>query len=93
MIEVNQGLVKWTITSTDGCGEFAFVGKIVVPPEEFDNVVIHFYKESKTYREAYDKTENLHESILGYRKYSDLESYRSNKSIRMKNKRNEGPHR
>lgn len=87
MIQVNKGEVKWVISSTDGSKDFTFVGKIVVTADQFDEALFHFYKTSKTYKEAYEKTEDLHEHTLGYRKYSDYNSYKGTKSSRIKHEK------
>ncbi len=87
MIEINQGQVRWHITSTDGNAELVVVGKISVTHEQFDEVFFNFYKESETHYEAFEKAETFHEKELGYRKYTSYDAFRAMKSARLNKKK------
>ena len=56
----------------------------LLSPNGFDERFWEFAKETKTYVEAYEKTENEYEKHFGKRKYSDYNSYRNCRDKRIK---------
>lgn len=79
-LEVTNGVVKWTVTSTDE-QEFVVVGRCSMSPDAFDRVFNKF-RESNTNVDAYERAEILHENLVGERRYSCYESYLSSRSNR-----------
>ena len=58
--------------------------KVEVMTSGFDERFHHYCKTSKTYFEAYEKTEIEFESSFGKRKYSNYDSFRVTMNKRMK---------
>ncbi len=82
-LQVNNGTLTWTIESTDGISERDFVTVIKnssISTVKFIEMYYDFYAETKDHQQAYERVERLHENLLGSRKYSDYDSFRSNKS-------------
>tara|TARA_R110001599_G_scaffold205460_1_gene402729 strand:+ start:590 stop:790 length:201 start_codon:yes stop_codon:yes gene_type:complete len=57
---------------------------VLLSPRGFDERFHHYCKTSKTYFEAYEKTEIEFESSFGKRKYSNYDSFRVTMNKRMK---------
>lgn len=88
-LEISEnGVVKWTIESTDGNlsqGDVVTViSNCAMSPKGFDELFFRFINESKTHVHAYERAEKVHEIMLGKRKYSDYDSYRKAKEQRLK---------
>jgi hypothetical protein len=83
-----EGRVLWTIESTDGNLSQGDVVTVIsncsMNPKGFDELFFRFVNDSKTYVDAYERAEKVHETLLGRRKYSDYDSYREAKRIRLK---------
>ena len=60
----------------------------LLSPNGFDKRFWKYAKESKTYTEAYEKTEIEHEKHFGKRKYSYYNSYRNSRDKRIKRNAN-----
>ena len=58
----------------------------LLTPNGFDDRFWKYAKETKTYVEAYEKTEIEYEKHFGKRKYSDYNSYRGARDKRIKRK-------
>ncbi len=56
----------------------------LLSPNGFDDRFWKYAKETKTYLEAYERTEIEHEKNFGKRKYSDYNSYRNCRDKRIK---------
>jgi hypothetical protein len=56
----------------------------LLSPNGFDERFWKYAKDSKTYMEAYEKTEIEHEKHFGKRKYSDYNSYTTSRNKRIK---------
>ena len=56
----------------------------LLSPNGFDDRFWKYAKETKTYIEAYEKTETEHEKHFGKRKYSDYNSFRNCRDKRIK---------
>ena len=56
----------------------------LLSPNGFDERFWKNSKDSKTYMEAYEKTEIEHEKHFGKRKYSDYNSYTTSRNKRIK---------
>ena len=56
----------------------------LLSPKGFDERFWKYAKESKTYLEAYEKTEIEHNKYFGKRRYSDYNSYRNCRDKRIK---------
>ena len=56
----------------------------LLTPNGFDDRFWKYAKETKTYVEAYEKTEIEHEKHFGKRKYSDYNSYTTSRNKRLK---------
>tara|TARA_R100000750_G_scaffold48039_1_gene32874 strand:- start:196 stop:408 length:213 start_codon:yes stop_codon:yes gene_type:complete len=56
----------------------------LLSPNGFDERFWKYAKETKTYMEAYEKTENEFEKHFGKRKYSDYNSYTTSRNKRIK---------
>jgi hypothetical protein len=52
--------------------------------DAFDKLFWSNLSSSENNRDAYEKTEQIHEEFFEHRKYSDYETYKSSKSQRMK---------
>ena len=57
---------------------------ILLSPRGFDERFHHYCRTSKTYFEAYEKTEIEFETSFGKRKYSNYDSFRVTMNKRMK---------
>ncbi len=90
-VEIHQGgVLKWTIESTDNISQNEFVSVIKnasMSSASFIKLYYDYYTEMQDHEGAYERVERLHENLLGRRRYSDYESFRSQKSYHMnKNK-------
>ena len=56
----------------------------LLTPNGFDDRFWKYAKETKTYVEAYEKTEIEYEKHFGKRKYSDYNSYTTSRNKRLK---------
>ena len=56
----------------------------LLTPNGFDDRFWKYAKETKTYVEAYEKTEIEYEKHFGKRKYSDYNSYTTSRNKRIK---------
>jgi len=56
----------------------------LLTPNGFDDRFWKYAKETKTYIEAYEKTEIEHQKHFGKRKYSDYNSYTTSRNKRLK---------
>tara|TARA_R100000655_G_scaffold62757_1_gene101230 strand:+ start:413 stop:634 length:222 start_codon:yes stop_codon:yes gene_type:complete len=56
----------------------------LLSPNGFDDRFWKYAKETKTYLEAYERTEIEHEKHFGKRKYADYNSYRNCRDKRIK---------
>ena len=56
----------------------------LLSPNGFDDRFWKYAKDSKTYKAAYEKTENEFEKHFGKRKYSDYNSYTTSRNKRIK---------
>jgi len=56
----------------------------LLTPNGFDDRFWEYAKETKTYVEAYEKTEIEYEKHFGKRKYSDYNSYTTSRNKRLK---------
>ena len=56
----------------------------LLTPNGFDDRFWEYAKETKTYVEAYEKTEIEYEKHFGRRKYSDYNSYTTSRNKRLK---------
>ena len=56
----------------------------LLTPNGFDDRFWKYAKETKTYVEAYEKTEIEYEKHFGRRKYSDYNSYTTSRNKRLK---------
>jgi hypothetical protein len=56
----------------------------LLTPNGFDERFWKYAKETKTYVEAYEKTEIEYEKHFGKRKYSDYNSYTTSRNKRLK---------
>ena len=86
-LEVNNGVIKWTIEGTDNVSEQDFVAVITnssISTMKFIELYYDYYTETKDAKEAYDRVERLHENLLGKKKYNDYETFKSSKSQFMK---------
>ncbi len=52
--------------------------------ESFDDLFYSFINGAKTYEEAYEKAENIHEELFETRRYSSFDSYRTTLCKRLK---------
>ncbi len=62
----------------------------LLTPNGFDDRFWKYAKETKTYVEAYEKTEIEHEKHFGKRKYSDYNSYTTSRNKRLKKHNRDG---
>jgi hypothetical protein len=53
-------------------------------PAEFDKRFEFHYRQSRTYKEAYEKTESDYKSLFGLNKYSSYESFKKAYNTRAK---------
>ena len=60
----------------------------LLTPNGFDDRFWKYAKETKTYVEAYEKTEIEHQKHFGKRKYPDYNSYRNCRDKRIKRNAN-----
>jgi hypothetical protein len=85
---IQGGTVKWTIESTDhnlSQGDIVAVfSSASMSATGFDELFFKFVNDSRTYTEAYERVEKVHEQLFNKRKYSDYNSYRNAKAIRLK---------
>ncbi len=82
-LEITNGVLKWTIESTENIREQDFVTVIKsasMSTVKFIEMYYDFYAETKDHQQAYERVERLHENLLGSRKYADYDSFRTNKS-------------
>ena len=79
MIEVTRSQIKWTLTSTDDCRGLEIVGQIIIPHHQFIKVEDEIYQDEGRYSKAYEKAEQVHERLFGYRKYTGYDHFRSEK--------------
>jgi len=88
-IEVTNGNIKWTVESTGIIRQEDFIAVITnskISSVKFIELYYDYYSETKNAKQAYEKVEQLHESLLGNRKYSDYENFKRMKSYNMKKK-------
>lgn len=57
---------------------------VVMTPEGFEKVYEIFLTTCDTYKEAYEKSEQVHELFHGCRKYSDIDSFRKHQRRKLK---------
>lgn len=89
-LEIGNGRLTWTIQSTDGIREQDFVTVIQnasMSTVKFIEMYYDYYTEMKDHQAAYERVERLHENLLGSRKYSDYDCFRSSKSKFMNKKK------
>lgn len=88
-LQVSNGVLTWTIEGTDGITQRDFVTVIknsTLSTEKFIELYYNYFTECKNHRKAYERVENLHENLLGSRKYSDYDSFKQVKSKFMNKK-------
>ena len=59
----------------------------LMTPSGFDAAFFLKLKESKTHKEAYEKTEDLYQSFFKKRRYKSFESYQAVKNLRISSKK------
>ncbi len=82
-LQISNGTLTWTIESTDGIREQDFVTVIKsasMSTVKFIEMYYDYYAEMKDHRQAYERMEKLHENLLGSRKYSDYNVFKTAKS-------------
>jgi len=83
--------MKWTlepIGNVNRC-DFVILPKEIavgctMSAESFDRLFYSNVPQSKNNADAYERTEQMHEEFFGRRKYSDLSSFKSAKTKRLK---------
>lgn len=80
-------MIKWTVTTTGDIDPKDFVTVVTnakLSSIKFIELYYDFYTETQNAQKAYEKTEQLHESVFGSRRFSDYESFKANKTYFMK---------
>jgi hypothetical protein len=86
-IEVISGNIKWTVESTGNIRQEDFVAVITnskISTMKFIELYYDYYTETKSAKQAYERVEEIHEQLLGSRKYNDYDTFRICKSQFMK---------
>lgn len=77
--------IKYVLSSTDGKGDFItlprkFVHGCQMVPSAFEELFFSFASDGKSYSNAYHEAENVHVKIFGKQKYSDYQSFKTQRS-------------
>lgn len=86
-IEVTNGSIKWTVESTGNIRQEDFVAVITnakISTMKFIELYYDYYTETKSAKQAYERVEEIHEQLLGSRKYNDYQTFKASKSNFMK---------